>query len=62
MTDITEYISEQTLSRMEKSISDVFGVATMILNQFGKSHSGGTVFSAELNERLNTTAGAVECM
>lgn len=62
MTDITEYISAQTLSRMEKSISDVFGVAAMILNLFGKSHSGGTGFSEELRKRLDTDAGAVECM
>ena len=62
MTDITEYISAQTLKQFESSLSSVFGVASIILNQFGKSHSGGTGFSEELKERLDSDAGAVECM
>ena len=62
MTDITEYISAQTLKQFENSISSAFGVATIILNQFGKSHSGGTGFSEELKKRLDSDAGTVESM
>lgn len=62
MTDITEYISAQTLKQFESSLSSVFGVASIILNQFGMSHSGGTGFPEQLKERLNTDAGIVECM
>lgn len=62
MTDITEYISAQTLKQFESSLSSVFGVAVIILNQFGKSRSGGTGFSEQLRERLNSDAGTVECM
>lgn len=62
MTDITEYISAQTLKQFESSLSSVFGVASIILNQFGVSHSGGTGFPEQLKERLNTDAGIVECM
>lgn len=62
MTDITEYISAQTLKQFESSLSSVFGVASIILNQFGMSHSGGTGFPEQLKERLNTDAGIAECM
>ncbi len=62
MTDITEYISAQTLKQFESSLSSVFGVASIILNQFGVSHSGGTGFPEQLKERLNTDAGIAECM
>lgn len=62
MTDITEYISAQTLKQFESSLSSVFGVASIILNQFGVSHSGGTGFPEQLKGRLNTDAGIVECM
>lgn len=62
MTDITEYISAQTLKQFESSLSSVFGVAVIILNQFGKSPSGGTGFSEKLKERLDSDAGTVECM
>lgn len=62
MTDITEYISAQTLKQFESSLSLVFGVAVIILNQFGKSPSGGTGFSEKLKERLDSDAGTVECM
>lgn len=62
MTDITEYISAQTLKQFESSLSSVFGVASIILNQFGMSHSGGTGFQEQLKERLNTDAGIAECM
>ncbi len=62
MTDITEYISAQTLKQFESSLSSVFGVAVIILNQFGKSHTGGTGFSEKLKERLDSDAGTVECM
>lgn len=62
MTDIAEYISAQTLKQFESSLSSVFGVASIILNQFGMSQSGGTGFSEQLKERLNTDSGIVECM
>ena len=62
MTDITEYISAQTLKQFESSLSSVFGVAVIILNQFGKSHTGGTGFSEKLKERLDSDAGTVESM
>lgn len=62
MTDITEYISAQTLKQFESSLSSVFGVTSIILNQFGMSHSGGTGFPEQLKERLNTDAGIAECM
>ncbi|MGN0697599.1 MAG: PocR ligand-binding domain-containing protein [Ruminiclostridium sp.] len=62
MTDITEYISAQTLKQFESSLSSVFGVAVIILNQFGKSPSDGTGFSEKLKERLDSDAGTVECM
>lgn len=62
MTDITEYISAQTLKQFESSLSSVFGVASIILNQFGMSHSGGTGFPKQIKERMDTDAGIVEYM
>lgn len=62
MTDITEYISAQTLKQFENSLSSVFGVASIILNQFGMSHSGGTGFPKQIKERMDTDAGIVEYM
>ena len=60
MTDITEYISAQTLKQFESSLSSVFGVASIILNQFGMSHSGGTGFPKQIKERMDTDAGIGE--
>ena len=62
MTDITEYISAQTLKQFESSLSSVFGVASIILNQFGMSHSGGTGFPKQIKECMDTDAGIVEYM